>query len=140
MEIDHAGDIHAVDVVAAEDGHQVRIGLLDEVNVLKDGVGSSQVPGFVLRTHLCRHIDDEVALQHSAELPSLAQMLEQRLAAELGEHVDRVDSGIDEIAEDEIDDPVFASERNRRLGAFPGKGKEPGSFAAGKYDTQNARV
>src|SRR5208283_1648751 len=95
---------------------------------------------FVLRTHLCRHGDDEVTLQHSTELPSLAQMLEQRLAAELGEHVDRVDSGVDEIAEDEIDDSVFASERNRRLGAISSEGKEPPSLAAGKYDAQHANV
>ena len=140
VEVDHAGDVHAVDVVAAEDGHHMRVGLLDEVDVLIDGVGRSLVPGFILRAHLGRHGDNEVALQQSAELPSLAQMLQQRLAAELGEHVDRVDSGVDEIAEDEIDDPVFASEGNRRLGAFAGEGKEPGSFAAGEYDAQHPQV
>jgi hypothetical protein len=67
-------------------------------------------------------------------------MLEQRLAAELGEHVDRVDSGVDEIAEDKVDYPVYASEGNRRLGAFPSEGKEPSSLAAGKYDAQHADV
>jgi hypothetical protein len=67
-------------------------------------------------------------------------MLEQRLAAELGEHIDRVDSGVDEIAEDEIDDAVLASEGNRRLGAFPSEGKKPGSLAAGEYDAQHAEV
>jgi len=67
-------------------------------------------------------------------------MLEQRLAAELGEHVDRIDSGIDEIAQDEIDDPVFASKGNRRFGAFPRKWKQPGSFATGEHDAQNAGV
>ena len=76
VEIDHAGNVHAVDVVATEDRHHVRVGLLDEVNILKDGVGSSLVPAFVHRTHLCRHGDDEVALQQSTELPSLAHMLE----------------------------------------------------------------
>ncbi len=67
-------------------------------------------------------------------------MLEQRLAAELGEHIDRIDSGIDEIAQDEIDDPVFASKGNRRFGAFPRKWKQPGSFATGEHDAQNAGV
>jgi hypothetical protein len=67
-------------------------------------------------------------------------MLEQRLAAELSENVDRMDSGIDEIAEDEIDDPVFASERNCRLGAFAREGKQPSSFAAGEYDAQHPKV
>jgi len=77
-----------------------------------------------------------MALQHAAELPSLAEMLEQRLAAELREHVDGVDPGIDEIAEYEINDPVLAAERNRRLGAFARQRKEPGSFASGQYDAQ----
>ena len=134
MKINHAGDVHAIDVVGAENRNQVRVGLLDEVNVLKDGIGGSLVPGFVLRPHLCRDVDDEMTLQQSAELPSLAQMLEQRLAAELGEHVDRVDSRIDEIAEDEINDAVFTSEGNCRFGAFSREGKEAGSFAAGKHD------
>ena len=72
VEIDHAGDVHAIDVVRAEDGDQVRVGLLDEIHILKDGIGCSLIPGFIVRTHLCRHVDDEVALQQSAELPSLA--------------------------------------------------------------------
>ena len=59
-------------------------------------------------------------------------MLEQRLAAELGEHVDRVDAGVDEIAEHEIDDPVLASEGNCRLGALAREGEKAGSFAAGE--------
>jgi len=50
-------------------------------------------------------------------------VLEQRLTAELGEHVDRIESGVNEVAEDEIDDPVFAAEGNRRLDAFPSEGK-----------------
>jgi hypothetical protein len=67
-------------------------------------------------------------------------MLEKRLAAKLGEHVDRMDSGIDEIAEDKIDDPVLTSEGNRWLGAFPCEGKEPSSFAAGEDDAQHSKV
>jgi hypothetical protein len=67
-------------------------------------------------------------------------MLEQRLAAELGEHVDGVDSGVDEIAEDEIDDPVFAAEGNRRFGAFPRERIEPGSLAASQHDAQHSVV
>jgi hypothetical protein len=62
------------------------------------------------------------------------------LAAKLGEHVDRMDSGVDEIAEDKIDDPVLASEGNRGLGAFPREGKEPSSFAAGEDDAQYSKV
>ena len=45
VKIDHAGHVHPVDVVAAEDGHHVRVGLLDQVDVLVDGVGRALVPG-----------------------------------------------------------------------------------------------
>ena len=43
----HAGDVHAVDVIGAEDRHHVRVGLLDQVDVLIDGVGRSLIPGLV---------------------------------------------------------------------------------------------
>ena len=44
--LDHAGDVHAVDVIAAENRHHVRIGLLHQVDVLVDGVGRALIPGF----------------------------------------------------------------------------------------------
>ena len=140
VEINHAGNVHAVDVIAAEDRHHMRIGLLDKVDILQDGVGGALVPGFILRTHLCRHGDYEVAFQQPAELPPLTQMLEQRLAAELREHIDGVDSGVDEIAEDEINDPVFAAKGNRRLRPLLRKGKEPRPLASGEYDSQHSDV
>ena len=67
-------------------------------------------------------------------------MLKQRLAAELSQHVDGVDPGVNKIAEDEIDDPVFAPERNCGLGAFLGEGEQPGSLAAGEHDAQHTDV
>src|ERR1035438_5835216 len=80
----------------------------------------------------------ELRPQQTAELPSLAEVLQQRLAAELGQHVHRVDARVDEIAQDEIDDPVLASKRNSRLGALLGERPEPGTFAAGQNDAQDA--
>jgi hypothetical protein len=76
VKLHHAGDVHAVDVVGAEDGNQVRVGLLDEVDVLKDGVGRSLVPGFISGAHLRRHRDDELVFEEAAELPALAQVLQ----------------------------------------------------------------
>ncbi len=90
--VEHVVEVHPVDVVAAEDGHRVRVGLLHQVDVLVDGVGCALVPGLARRPHLRRHRNDELRLQQSAELPAFAQVLQQRLAAELGQHVDRVDA------------------------------------------------
>ena len=131
VKINHAGHIHAVNMVRPKNRHQVGIGLLDQINILINRVGSALVPRLLFRTHLRRHVDDEVALQQPAELPALAQMLQQRLAKELSEHVNRVNAGIDEVAEDKIDDPVLASEWNGGLGAFAGQRIEPGAFPSG---------
>src|ERR1035438_6667767 len=136
--LDHAGDVHAVDVIAAEDGYNVGIGLLDQVDVLINGVGRALIPGFVLGAHLCRHRDDELILQQASELPALAEVLQQGLAAELGEHIDGVDPRVDEVAQHEVDNPVLASKRDGRFGPFIGKRSQPRSLAAGEDDAQHA--
>ena len=45
VELDHLADVHAVDVVGAEDGHHVRVGLLDQIDILKNRVGRAAIPG-----------------------------------------------------------------------------------------------
>src|SRR6185503_2543547 len=136
MEINHPGDVHAVNVIGAEDRNKIRMRLLDQVDVLVDCVRRSLVPGFALGTHLSGNVRDEVAFQKSAELPALAQVLQQRLAAELCEHVDRVDSGIHKIAENEVDDSILAAEGNCRFRALAGQRIEARSFSSGEHDSQ----
>ena len=136
--LDHAVDVHAVDMVAAENGHHVRVGLLHQVDVLINGVGRALIPGLARRAHLRRHRDDELRLQQSAELPALAQVLQQRLALELGQHVDRIDAGVDKVAQDEIDDAILAAERDRGFGAFLGQRVQPGTLSSGQHDSQYA--
>ena len=135
---DHAGDVHAVDVIAAEDGHHVRIGLLHQVDVLINGVGRALIPGFILGAHLRGHRDHELILQQAAELPALAEVLQQRLAAELRQHIDGIDPRVDEIAQHEVDDPVLAAKGDGRFGPFVGKRSQPRSLAAGEDDAQYA--
>ena len=77
VKVDHAADVHTVNMVAAKDCDQVGIGLFYEIDILKNGVGRSLIPGLSLRTHLGRNIDDELALQQAAELPSFTQVLQQ---------------------------------------------------------------
>ena len=50
----------------------------------------------------------------------------------LGEHLHLVDAGVDEVREAEVDDPVAAAERDRRLGALAGERLEPGPGATGE--------
>src|SRR5262245_42762861 len=130
MKLDHAGDVHRVDMVAAENGHYVGAGLFYQIDVLIDGIGSSLIPGFAVRAHLCRNGNDELILQQTAELPALTEMLQERLAPELGQDIDGVDAGIDEIAEDEVDDAVLAAKRDRGFSALAGEWIEAGALTA----------
>ena len=132
VKLDHLLDVHPVDVVRAEDRDQVRLGIVDKIEILKNRVGGALVPQLA-HPHLGRHRDDEVIGQHPAELPSVLEMLDQRLRAPLDEHVDRVDARVDEVGENEIDDAVFAAERDRRLGAIAGQGMKPGALPPGHH-------
>ena len=120
MKVDHMGEIHAIDMVRAEDGDDVRLGLLDQVDVLIDGVRRSLIPGFTGRAHLGGDGNDELIFQQTAHLPAFVEMLQKALAAKLRQNVNGMDSRVDEIAEYEIDDSIFAPERNGWLGAFLG--------------------
>src|SRR5579863_2357919 len=61
-------------------------------------------------------------------------MLQQALALELDQDVDQVQSGIDQVAEDEINDAIAPAKRYRRLRAFFGQGIEPRPFAARQHE------
>jgi hypothetical protein len=79
-------------------------------------------------------------LQQAAHLPAVAQVLQQALALELDQDVNRINTGVDQVAEHEIDDAVAAAERHRRLGAFLGQRIEPGSLSARQHESQHAQI
>jgi hypothetical protein len=87
VEIDHLADVHAVDVVGAEDRDDVRIGLAHEVQVLAHGVRGAPVPALA-PLHLGGDGADELVAQHRAEPPGV-RMCRQGLRLELGQHVER---------------------------------------------------
>ena len=64
--------------------------------------------------------NDELIFLNAADLPAFAEVLQQALAAELGQDIDGKDAGVDEVAQNEINDPVFAAKRHGWLGAFLG--------------------
>ena len=89
------------------------------------------------RAHLRRNRHDEFAFQQAAEPPAVAEVLQQRLAAKLNDDVDRMDAGVDEAAQHEIDDPIFPAEGHRRLGSFLGERVEARPLAAREHEGQN---
>ena len=128
VEINHLVDVHLVDVVAAENGHEVRSFVRDEVDVLEDGVGSPLVP-VVAGAHLRGH-EVNVLVEARVQVPGRRNVLVQRVTLELRKDLDLEDTGIDEIVEDEVDDAVGPAEVDRRLGTVAGEGLETAALAA----------
>ena len=54
VKFDHLADVHAIDVIGAEDRDHVRLGLLDQIDVLVNGVGGAAIPVLARRTASAR--------------------------------------------------------------------------------------
>lgn len=67
-------------------------------------------------------------------------MFNQGLGLVLDKQIDRMDFGIDQIAQYEIHDPVPAAERNRWFRTLGREWKEAGAHAAGHYHGQDFGV
>jgi hypothetical protein len=72
------------------------------------------------------------------EIPGFADanVIVQPARAILRQHADIVDSGVDTILEREIDDPVLAGKRHRRLGALGRKRAECLAIAASQDERE----
>ena len=123
VEVEHLPDVHAVDVVGAEDEDVVRLLVGDDVEVLVDGVGGALEPlGAV--AHL-RRDELDVLVQEGREPPGPLDVGVERLRLVLHQHLHLEDAGVDEVGEDEVDDAVAAAEGDGGLGPVPRQGIEP---------------
>ena len=132
----HLADIHLVDMVGAEDADVLGVGDLDETQVLVDGIGRTVIPAFA-HPHLGRNGVDE-AVRDADYVPALLHVQIEGLGLELGQYVDAQEVCVDEVVEDEVDQSIAATERDRRLAASGGKRLETGSFAACQYHGEYA--
>ena len=136
--VDHLADVHAVDVVGAEDDDDVRPLVVDQVQALEDRVGAAGVPARA-EPLLRRHRGDVVAeqLRHP---PGLRDVPVEAVALVLRQDGDLPDLGVDEVGEHEVDQPVVAAERHRRLGPVVGEGSKPLARTARQDDAENPRT
>ena len=117
VEPQHPRVIHLVDVVARQDDQVARVLAQDRVEVLIDRVGRALIP--VLADALLRRQDlDELAELVGDDAPAHADVAVERQRLVLRRDEDPPQSGIDAVAEREIDDPVRPAEIDRRLRAL----------------------
>ena len=114
----HLLEVHAVHVIGAHDHHDVRLDILDDVDGLVDGIGGAEIP-MLTETLLSGHRRD-VGAKQRRETPDLGDMAVKRMRLVLGEHHDLTVSGINQIAQREVDQTIYAAERNGGLRAIAG--------------------
>src|SRR5579875_3823407 len=94
MEFNHLAYVHAVDMIGAEHRHQIRGIVVNQIKVLKNCVCRSLIPTLP-HPHLCGNGDDEMVTNDTAQLPTVFEMLDQRLRPPLDQDVNRVYLRID---------------------------------------------
>ena len=135
VEPHHLLGIHPVHVVGTEHHDVVGILVVDQVHRLVDRVGAAGVPARA-EPLLGGHRRDVLAGQ-AGQPPVLRDVPVQRMRLVLGQHADPQIPGVDEIGQHEIDEPVGAAERNRRLGPVGGQRVQPLALPAGEDNAQH---
>ena len=135
VELDHLLGVHPVHVVGAEHDDVVGILVVDQVQRLIDRVGGAGVPARA-EPLLRRHRGDVLAGK-PGQPPVLRDVAIQRMRLVLGQHADSQISGVDQIGQHEVDQPVGAAEGNRRFGAVRRQRIEPLALPAGQDDAQH---
>ena len=133
--VDHLREVHPVDVVGADHDDDVGPLVVHQVEALEDRVGAAEVP--VLADPLLgRHRRDVVA-EHRRHPPGLRDVAVEAVRLVLRQHDDLEVAGVDDVGQREVDQPVDAGERHRRLGPVGGQRHQPLALTAGEDDGQH---
>ena len=130
VELQHLVIVHLVNVVAAEDQYVIRVELLDELDVLVDGVGRAGIPFAGLAGHIGgQHIDTAVS---KVQIPrgAAADIGVQQKRTVLGQHAHHVDAAVGAVAQRKVDDAVFAAVGDRGLGHVGRQNAQTAALAA----------
>ena len=122
--LQHGRVIHPVDMISRKNQDVVGAAALQQVKVLIDGVGGPAVPRLA-GPHLRRNWSDVFAQLGVVDRPAISQMFLQGMRLVLGQDQDPAQTGMDTVAEGEVDDAVPSSEGYRRLGPVSGQGMQP---------------
>ena len=134
----HLLEVHTVDVVGADDHHNIWLHIFDDVDGLIDGVGRAEIP-VLAETLLGRNRGDIVAEQRR-ETPHCGNMPVERMGFVLGEHHSLHVAGIDQIAQREVNQSEHTAEWNGRFCSVPGQRHQTSAFTTCKNDGKNFRI
>jgi hypothetical protein len=136
--VDHLAVVHAIQMIAREDQVIVRFVALEMPSRLPDGVCSALEPVRVLWCLLgCEDLDE--AVREHIHTVGLADMPIERGRVELRQDEDAPDVGVQARADGDVDQPVLAAYRHRRLRAQLREGKEARTAATTEDDREDVR-
>ena len=136
MRLDELGEVHPVDVIAGEDQVVLGIDVAEVPRRLAHGVGRALKPLFALGRLLGGQDLDEAAREHVHPV-GLRDVAVERRRVELRQHVDAFEAGVQAVAERNVDQPVLAADRHRRLRAMVREREQPRAAAAAEHDRQH---
>jgi hypothetical protein len=116
VEVEHLAHVHLVDVVAAEDAHELRLLVADDVLALVHRVGRAAEPRLARALLRGDRLDELV--EDRRETPDARDVLLERRALVLREDLDAREARVDEVRQDDVDDAVASAEGDRGLGAI----------------------
>ena len=131
--LEDGAEVHAIELVAGEDEHQLVRVVREMDEVLPHGVGGALVPVDPVGGLLGGEDLDEAAGE-DVEVVRVLDVAVERAAVELGQHEDAAELGVDAVADGDVDEAVLAAQGDRRLGAVLGQGEEPSAGAAAHDD------
>ena len=135
VELHHLLGVHPVHVVGAEHDDVVGVLVVDQVQRLVDRVGRAGVPARA--EPLLRGHRGDVFAGQAGQPPVLRDVAVQRMRFVLGQNADPQVSGVDQIGQHEVDQPVGAAEGNCRLCSVRRQRIQPLALPAGQDDAQD---
>ena len=122
-----AGVVHFVHVVARQHQHIGGAVRPQNVQVLKHRVSRATVPGAFVHALLRGQQVNEFIELVAQKRPAVLQVAQQAVRLVLREHANAVQAGVEAVRQHKINDAVFATHVNGRLGAVVGQGLQPGA-------------
>jgi hypothetical protein len=139
VRVEELAVVHAVQVIARQNEVIVGIVAHEVPRRLSHGVGRALEPVRVVG-RLLGGQDVHEAAREQVHPVRLGDVPVERGRVELRQHEDPADVGVEAVADRDIDQAVFAADRNRRLGTVLREREEPRALPASKNDGQNLVV